>query len=115
MRNKTPVVLRWDGDLVLSRARELKESLLAALSRAERVELDLSDVTEADASCLQLLCAAHKEASALGKTLAVVPEPPPVLADRAETAGFRRTHGCASDCLWRSGAVLPAGGPAAGA
>jgi anti-anti-sigma regulatory factor len=61
-------ILRFTGDLTISRACEVKTALLESLKEAEGVEVDLSSVGEADLSCLQVLCSAHRTSKRLGRS-----------------------------------------------
>lgn len=88
------------GDaLTVWRSAELKELLLGAVGSGGRVELELNAVEEADLTGLQLLCAAHRWAAAHGTEFAAN-EPTPALREAARRAGFTRTRGCLSGCLW---------------
>lgn len=87
---------KWGGELTIRRVAELKEDLLQGLTHSDRLQVDISEATDIDASCLQLLCAGHRTAVALGKqmTLTGTENLMPVLQD----AGFVRHIGCALDC-----------------
>jgi anti-anti-sigma regulatory factor len=100
MGKQVPALLKWEGDLTLARAAELKAALLELLSGVDRAEIDLSAAGVAEGAGLQLLCAAHKEAVALGKTISLSGRPPRTLEESAEAAGFLRDGGCAPGCLW---------------
>ncbi|MHB1301153.1 MAG: STAS domain-containing protein [Burkholderiales bacterium] len=50
-----------EGEMTISRAMELKEQLLPACSEGRELEIDLSGVTEIDASGLQLMMAVKLE------------------------------------------------------
>lgn len=75
-----PVLLFIEGELTLRRVRELKESLLARLSKAQVLEVDLADVTEIDSAGLQLLLLARREARTSGRELRLVSHSPAVLS-----------------------------------
>jgi anti-anti-sigma regulatory factor len=62
-------VIALDGELTIYRAAELKPLLLAALTGAGPIELDLAEVTEVDTAGLQLLMLLRREAQALGRAL----------------------------------------------
>ncbi len=98
---KATARIDWKGDLTFDRAAELKETLLEAFGSSDRVELNLAEVTGMDASILQLLCAAHREAAALRKGLCWAGAYSAEVADAVQTAGFQRHDGCAEGCLWR--------------
>jgi anti-anti-sigma factor len=65
-------------EFTIYRVAELKPALLAALGEGERLELDLSGVERIDSAGCQLLILAKREASAAGKTLAIVAHSPAV-------------------------------------
>ena len=89
-KNQTSGRIVIEDELTIYTALELKDKLLAGLSAAEELELDLSAVGEFDAAGLQLLVMIKQEAAALGKVLrftghsAVVLE----LLDLSGLAGF---------------------------
>ena len=100
-------VLRLEGALNIQDAARLREALLAALTGAQTLALDLTGVTEADVSCLQVLCAAHKSFLAANKELLTTGDPAEPFLRAVDDSGFRRTTGCHSDpargCLWVRG------------
>lgn len=59
-------------DLTIYHAIEVKELLMSALAKAERVELDLSNVGAVDTAGVQLLLLAKREATRSGKDMAIV-------------------------------------------
>ncbi|WP_079434805.1 lipid asymmetry maintenance protein MlaB [Zoogloea sp. LCSB751] len=65
-------------DFTIYRVAELKTGLLDLLGEAERIELDLSGVERMDSAGCQLLMLVKREASAAGKTLAIVAHSPAV-------------------------------------
>jgi anti-anti-sigma factor len=83
-----PMVI--EGELTIYTVTELKEKLLSALSKTEKLELDLSEASEFDAAGLQLLIMLKKETEALGKTLHITGHSPVVveLLDLSGLAGF---------------------------
>ncbi len=61
--------LALEGDMTIYHATALKEQLLHALDEHDRLELDLSGVTEIDTAGCQILVLARREADRLGKPL----------------------------------------------
>lgn len=61
--------MRFQGRQGLATVEEARCRLLVALAAADRVEIDLTGVDEADLAFLQLLVAAGKSARAGGKRL----------------------------------------------
>jgi anti-anti-sigma regulatory factor len=96
-------VLTLKGELTIARAEELKAALSESLQGAASVRIQLSDAGAIDLSCLQLLCSAHRTAAALGKSLTLEGEVPPMIRETMKYAGFTRRTGCAfsplTNCL----------------
>ena len=97
-------ILHLSGELVVRHTDRLFSGLVAALGGAERVEIDLSSVTDVDISCLQLLCAAHKTSIRQHKPLRVEGPCPDVFRRALNNAGYLRRTGCvlgtSHACLW---------------
>lgn len=100
-------VLRLKGSWTIERAHELKQALLDALMADESVVIGLEGLAEADLSCLQLFCSAHRTSLKLGKHLALNQEKSGAFKRVVRDAGFARTLGCHGDphegCLWVGG------------
>ena len=58
-----------ESNVTIYQALELKDLILAALSRSNDLEVDLSAVSEIDGAGLQLLVMVKQEAARLGKQL----------------------------------------------
>ncbi len=98
------MVLDLPKELTVGRAAELKAALLKALDREARVELNTRAVEEVDAAGLQVLCAAHRSASARKRELLVAAgERGPALAAACAAAGLLHRHGCGEHCLFLEG------------
>ncbi len=70
-------VLRFEGDLGIAGAMDLKERLRDALAKGQGVELDMALAGDLDITTIQLIWAAAREAERLGTSLSVtglVPE-----------------------------------------
>lgn len=78
-RTAEPSVLRIEGEMSIFRAAELKPTLLASLSHAATLEVDLSAVTEFDTAGVQLLMLAKKMAHAKQCELRLTAHSPAVL------------------------------------
>jgi len=103
-KNKKRILLKVSGNLTVEQAGELHQSIQKAMDGPERViELDLSDVTEADISGLQVLCSAHKSSMANDKTLSIT-KLSPAMGQAVADAGFHQNYDCSKDkgdsCLW---------------
>jgi ABC-type transporter Mla MlaB component len=55
-----PAVLQVGGEVTIQHIRQFKEALVEGLNAHPELIIDCSQVTEADLSCLQLLCSAHR-------------------------------------------------------
>lgn len=73
-----PFRLILEGELTIQHAYANRERLLAVLGGHEAVILDLTRVSEIDASGVQLLVAAQKSAMAAGKRLSLADPSQPV-------------------------------------
>ena len=61
MKDKT-LLLRVTGDMTAYSAQEIKEGVVEKILKADRVELDLSDVEDMDSAGFQLMYAIKKHA-----------------------------------------------------
>lgn len=102
--DKDTRVLKLSGELVIQHAEKLKSLLLESLENKNSIEIDLSLVTEADISSMQLLCSAHKTSILRNKSFNFVGNPSDAFKQDVVSAGFHRTKGCSLDknnkCLW---------------
>jgi len=93
------MILELPKELTIAQVHELKGALLEALGQHESVELDAGAVAEVDAAGLQVLCAAHRSAVALGRSLAFGGTGRgPVIDAALATAGLLRRHRCEAGC-----------------
>ena len=96
-------IIRFTGDLTISRAHEVKLALFESLEGAERIEVDLSSVEEVDLACLQLFCSAHRTSGKLGKSFSIGGASG-MFDKAARDAGYHRICGCSrgagSPCLF---------------
>ena len=63
--------IQVQGDMTIYTALDLKQELVSCLGRADRFELDLSQVNEMDTAGLQLLILLKRETARQGKQLAI--------------------------------------------
>jgi anti-anti-sigma regulatory factor len=61
------MIVELPAELVLARAREVRERLLQALASGEALELDPTHVESIDVAGLQLLCGLHKSTFTRGR------------------------------------------------
>ena len=104
---KKSIRLSLEGELTIKRATEIRELLLESLSRSQRVEVELGEVTDVDLSYLQLMCSAHRSASESGKSLILINQDVLLFTETKDTAGFTNGKECKhnhnNDCLWMEG------------
>jgi anti-anti-sigma factor len=89
-RSRIPGVIRLEGEIDIASARALKEALLDALTAAGESRISLAAVTGVDATAVELLWAAEREAKAAGIALALEGPVPKTLRDAVREAGFER-------------------------
>ncbi len=96
--------IMFSGGLTLEKTKEMKEILVNTLKEVSTITLDLSEVTEADLSCLHLLCSAHWTAGGMGKVLKITGNCSEQFQKVVQAAGYDRHTGCTPDklnsCLW---------------
>jgi anti-anti-sigma regulatory factor len=104
-KDQTTVVLT--GDLKISQAGPLKDTLVQALKGGKDMALDIEQVGEVDVACLQVFCAAHRTFLQSGRRLIFNGPLPSLFQKSMEEAGFGRERGCALNrtktCLWVQG------------
>lgn len=89
---------KFDGDLTVNHAAEIRKALLEALKAADLVAIDAGNVKNVDISGLQLLCSAHRTAAECGKRITYAGKLPGAFLKAAEEAGYERLAGCRFDC-----------------
>lgn len=98
--------VRIQGEMTVINACQARDALIEAFS-AERICVDVQDITAIDLTGLQLLCAAHRAALAGSKTLEVSGVENEAFIAAAEAAGMLRHVGCKRDekntCIWVGG------------
>lgn len=99
-----PQELVLSGDLTVRRISALKGELEQVLASGGAVQLRLAEVAEVDLAFLQLLCAAHRQASRQEQVLTVSGDAAGRFVEALLQGGFGRQIGCAADsrhgCLW---------------
>ncbi len=98
------IILHLSGSLVIEHAVEVSSLFVDAVTANDCVEIDVSSAAEVDVSILQLLCAAHKMAIGLNKTVRFTGSWSDAFIRTAQEACFLRDCGCTLDssmnCLW---------------
>lgn len=104
----TTGVLTFDGKMTLEHTQALKAALMEAVESCEHVMLRIDNVAEAHASCLRVICLAHRTALALNKRLTLTPMPSLFQVQAMEGDGCK-TIGCdlggSKRCFWNIGAT----------
>lgn len=93
------------GELTVGRIAEFRLRLLQSLATAEWTVVDCSALSGADVSFFQLLCSAHRTASAGNRKLTLTGHDSELFIGATVKIGLRRHVGCALDalqsCLWK--------------
>ena len=85
----SPHVVCLAGELNLSSAEQVRQTLVDSLQSGEPLTLDLATLTDIDLAGLQLLCSAHLSYARRNIAL-VLREVPPWFPETAKTCGFQR-------------------------
>lgn len=94
------------GALTIQRVAELKKEVSEALYQVDHLTINLAGTSKVDLSGLQLLCASHRSALRLGKSLslALSSKVSTELTATLQDAGLVRhvgcPAGCRQSCLW---------------
>jgi ABC-type transporter Mla MlaB component len=99
--------LKVSGSATIGQALGVRDALLEALEAANELQADVSALTAADLTCLQLLCAAHQSAEKAEKRIQIVDGGNEIFKQVVTDAGFQRHVGCSCDntssCIWVGG------------
>lgn len=68
-----------EGEMTIYSAAELKATMLEGIARCQRLEINLSQVSEMDSAGLQLLYLVKREAAGMNKQVALVAHSPATL------------------------------------
>ena len=97
-------VLTLEGELTVESAEELKAILIRLLDTADEMLISLEKVAEADLSCLQLFCSAHRTSESRNKRLKLAENRSEAFERAIRDGGYSRCMGCHLDrdgsCLW---------------
>ncbi|TWJ26460.1 STAS domain-containing protein [Geobacter argillaceus] len=101
------VVVTIAGEMTIPYAGELREHLLAAFQKANRITADLTAVTGIDVAGLQILCSAHRSSVFMKKSFTIIGGPGSAVWEAADAVGQLRQMGCVVDvchtCIWTGG------------
>ncbi len=96
-------VIKIDGQVTVRSVEELRDKMLRAIDKYPETVVDIAGVEAIDVSVLQLFCAAHKSAVAMGR-LFKFSSLPPLVAEVVIEAGFTHDTECMkkleAPCLW---------------
>lgn len=93
----SPQVVCLAGELNLSSAEQVRQTLADSLQSGEPLTLDLATLTDIDLAGLQLLCSAHLSYARRNVAM-VLREVPAWFQETVKTCGFQR-HPLFRDCL----------------
>ncbi len=92
------------GEATVRSAALIRDALLRAFQSPGPVSVDLSELSHADLSFFQLLCAAHKKAVKEGREFALAGNSGDCVQSLADEIGFARSRSCFSGgavrCCW---------------
>jgi anti-anti-sigma regulatory factor len=99
------IVLLIRGELTIAGVTELREAILQGFDEAERLEIDVEEVSEIDFFALQMICSAHRTSVLRKKLLTWSGAKPTTVAQVIKKSGFSRHCGCnlcpsTIDCMW---------------
>ncbi|MFA5182850.1 MAG: STAS domain-containing protein [Syntrophales bacterium] len=96
--------LMVSGAVNIQNALGFRDALKEWIERSDTLDLNLGGVADADLTCLQLLCSAHRFMMNMGKKLTVTGALPKSISKAAREAGFVRERGCRAEgshiCIW---------------
>lgn len=96
--------LMVSGDVNIQNALGFRDALQEWIERSDTLDLNLGNVADADLTCLQLLCSAHRLLINRKKNLTIIGEIPGAITKAAREAGFVRERGCrgeeSQNCIW---------------
>lgn len=92
------------GEQTIQQIGALKNEITQALQEHDQLALNVTDVSRADLTFLQLLCSAHRTATMMKKRLSVVNLSQGIEMAVADAGFVRDDMGCgqecADSCLW---------------
>jgi anti-anti-sigma regulatory factor len=88
-RQQNATCIQLPHAVTIRNIEAVRSDILASLSTASRIEIDCSDVTEADLSLVQLLVALRKSCARRGSPAALIHSPSDALRNVLHRAGFQ--------------------------
>ncbi len=96
--------LMVSGEVTIQNALAFRDALKEWVEKSDTLDLNMGGVADADLTCLQLLCSAHRSIMSMKKNLTVMGELPEAIGKAAREAGFVREQGCRGEeshrCIW---------------
>jgi anti-anti-sigma factor len=99
-------LLRLSGEININMAVEFKKILLDAMGSVREVLVDVENVTDADLTCFQLLCSAHRTFLKINKKLILTGKIPEFFTENLKRSGYTKKICCGPseiDCIWIGG------------
>jgi ABC-type transporter Mla MlaB component len=104
VEGENSATLTVSGDLTIHNASGFRDVLREWTEKSDTLYLDLGGVEDADLTCLQLVCSAHRFMMNKSKHLNMAGELPDSIIKVARAAGFARKRGCRAEakntCVW---------------
>jgi anti-anti-sigma regulatory factor len=90
------------GTLTIENASAVRDGILAAFAKTDRIVIALDEDIAVDLAFLQILCSACHTAASAGKIFALKEGRPGRLSEAAAAAGYLRKRCCSrgKSCLW---------------
>ena len=92
------------GSLTIEHAKELKDILLEMKGHSDNIVVNLANVEALDATCLQVLCSAHKTYLQENKVFEISTKCSELFNKTVRNSGYAQHKGCKLDknerCLW---------------
>jgi ABC-type transporter Mla MlaB component len=90
-------ILALYGELTIPNAELFKNALIDAMQNTDDFDLKLTGITDADLSCLQIVCSLHKNAINSNRSINIDDNSSEVFKKVLRDSGFLRQKGCLSD------------------
>ncbi|MFO8032448.1 MAG: STAS domain-containing protein [Desulfohalobiaceae bacterium] len=80
--------IRLQGDCSVENAGRIRQEILQVLDSGQDLELDLTQVSKADSSLQQIICAAHRSFAAQDLLIRLQGQPAQAVLDNLRRGGF---------------------------
>jgi ABC-type transporter Mla MlaB component len=106
-RGNEPVIVTMSGEMLVSGSAAFRDCLVEAFAQGDWVEVDCSNLMDADLTFFQLLCSAHHTAMRENKIFTLRGQMTATFEALARNMGLERHVGCVRDtcqsCIWTGG------------